>query len=382
MNIRDYFTQILPKLLRCKLAYHRQAGFASPITLTFSVTNRCQSRCQTCKIWTIYQKRPDSLKDELSLAEIDRIFRSVGEVYFFNLSGGEPFLRDDVAEIIGSAIDHMHPRIIHIPTNALAPDLVERGVRRTLETMASKSWRVPLSVKPSLDGTGEMHDKIRGVPGNFEKVMDTVERLKGIREQQSNLHVELGTVVSRMNMDHLQEIAEFVHNLGGIESYRNEVAEERAEFFNENSHITPTAEEYASLMQDFSQRILENTRGKRKLARITEALRLVYYEYAAQIMKEQRQVLPCYAGITNAHLNPYGQVWPCAVLGYEQPMGNLRDYDYDFDMLWNSRQACEVRDYIRTGNCACPLANQSYSNILCNPKATLKVVANIVRLSV
>ena len=134
-------------------------------------------------------------------------------------------------------------------------------------------------------------------------------------------------------------------------------------------------------MQDFSQNILENTRGKRRLARITEALRLVYYEYAAQIMKEQRQVLPCYGGITNAHLNPYGQVWPCAVLGYEQPMGNLRDCDYNFDALWNSEQACEVRDYIKTGNCACPLANQAYSNILCNTKATLKVIANIVRLT-
>jgi MoaA/NifB/PqqE/SkfB family radical SAM enzyme len=380
MNARDYFTQILPRVLQYKLIYHGLRRPTSPMTLTFSVTNLCQSRCQSCNIWDIYKKRPGLWKDELSLEEIEKTFRSVGQIYFFNISGGEPFLRRDLADIVGLAIDHMRPRIIHTPTNAISPLRVQEGVIRILEIMKSKDWQVPFTVKPSLDGVGEVHDTIRGVPGNFDKVMDTIERLKQIRERYANLHVELGTVVSRMNMHHLEELADFVHSLDGIESYRNEVAEERTEFFNQNASITPTADEYAELMNGFSQRIWEKTRGKRKLARVTEALRLVYYKYAARIMEEQRQVLPCYGGITNAHINPYGQVWPCAVLGYDQPMGNLRDYDYDFHKLWNSETARQVRAYIKARNCACPLANQSYSNILCHAKATAEVVANVVRL--
>jgi len=250
-----------------------------------------------------------------------------------------------------------------------------------LEIMGARQWQGPLTVKPSLDGVGEVHDRIRGVPGNFERVLETVERLKRIRERYSNLHVELGTVVSRMNMYHLEELADFVHNLEGIESYRNEIAEERTEFLNRDSHITPTADEYARLMKEFSRGIWANTRGKRELARVTEALRLVYYQYATRIMKEQRQVLPCYGGITNAHINPYGQVWPCAVLGYEQPMGDLGDYDYDFHALWSSEQARTVRAYIKAGHCACPLANQAYSNILCSTRATVEVIINFARLS-
>jgi len=380
MNARDYLTQILPRVIKYKLIYYNWVKPISPMTLTFSVTNLCQSRCQTCNIWEIYKKQPDLRKSELSLDEIERIFQSIGPIYFFNISGGEPFLRRDLPEIVGLAIDYMRPRIIHTPTNAIAPGRVEEDVTRILEIMASRKWQIPFTVKPSLDGVGEMHDKIRGVPGNFEKVIDTVERLKRIRERYPNLHVELGTVVSRMNMHHLEELAAFVHGLNGIESYRNEVAEERAEFFNQNSSITPTADEYAELMKGFSQRIWANTRAKRKLARVTEALRLVYYKYAIRIMKENRQVLPCYGGITNAHINPYGQVWPCAVLGYDQPMGNLRDYDYDFHKLWRSDQARRVRAYIKARNCACPLANQSYSNILCSAKATAEVIVNIVRL--
>lgn len=381
MNARDYFTQILPRVLQYKFTYHNLKKPMGPMTLTFSVTNLCQSRCQSCNIWDIYKKRPGMWKNELSLDEIEKTFRSIGPIYFFNISGGEPFLRRDLPEIVGLAVEHMHPRIVHTPTNAISPGRVEEGVIRILEIMEARNWQGPFTVKPSLDGVGEMHDEIRGVPGNFDKVMETVERLKRIRQRYPNLHVELGTVVSRMNMHHLDELADFVHGLDGIESYRNEIAEERTEFFNQNASITPTADEYAELMKGFSYRIWRNTRGKRKLARVTEALRLVYYKYAARIMKENRQVLPCYGGITNAHINPYGQVWPCAVLGYDQPMGNLRAYGYDFHKLWNSEQARQVRAYIKARNCACPLANQSYSNIVCSAKATAEVVANIVRLS-
>ena len=381
MNARDYFTQILPQVLQHKLTYYGLKKPTNPITLTFSVTNLCQSRCQTCNIWEIYKKQPELVQSELELEEIEKIFQSIGPIYFFNLSGGEPFLRRDLPEIVGLAIDHLRPRIIHTPTNALAPGRVEKDVTRILAIMESKEWQVPFTVKPSLDGVGEMHDKIRGVPGNFDKVMDTIERLKRIRQRHPNLHVELGTVVSKMNMHHLEKLGTFVHSLDGIESYRNEIAEERAEFFNQESSITPSADEYAELMQGFSQRIWANTSAKRKLARVTEALRLVYYQYAARIMKENRQVLPCYGGITNAHINPYGQVWPCAVLGYDQPMGDLRDHDYDFHKLWNSEQANQVRAYIKAHHCACPLANQAYSNILCSAKATAKVIVNLARLS-
>ncbi len=377
MNGRDYVTDLLPRLVASRMAYRGWRPPPTPITLTFSVTNRCQSRCLTCRIWELYRQKPELRDAELTLDEIERIFRGLGHIYFFNVSGGEPFLREDLSDIFRLAIRHLSPRVLHTPTNALLPERIEGTTAVILQHMAQIGYDAPFTVKPSLDGIGARHDEIRGVPGNFVRVLETLERLKRLRERYPNLHVEVGTVVSRANMHEIDAIVDYVHTLD-IESYRNEIAEQRAEFFNREDPITPSGEEYAALMEVFARRVRKNIGAKRELAKITEALRLVYYEYAARILQERRQVLPCYAGITNAHINPYGQVWPCCVLGYDRPLGELRAADYDFGRVWHSPQAQAVRASIRAGECACPLANQAYSNILCDPVATGKVLANMV----
>lgn len=376
MNIA-YILELFSKILNYKLARKRLVRPANPITLTFSVTNVCQSRCKTCKIWELYLKHPEKKKEELRLDEIEKIFKNIGHIYFFNISGGEPYLREDLPEIVGLACKYLTPRIVHIPTNALVPELIEHQTVKTLEIMKRENHNVPLTVKPSLDGVGEKHDEIRGVKGNFEKVLDTVERLKRVRKKYPNLYVEVGTVISKFNIIDVEEIADFVHNEMGIESYRNEIAEQRAEFFNIGDPITPSGSEYEGLVHSFSRKIGQNIKSKRRLTKITESLRLVYYDYVGKILKENRQVLPCFAGISNAHLTPYGDIWPCCVLGYDKPMGNLRGVGYDFRKIWHSKNAKDVRKYIREGNCVCPLANQTYSNILCNLKSLCRVIKNI-----
>ena len=195
-----------------------------------------------------------------------------------------------------------------------------------------------------------------------------------------NFHLELGTVISKFNIHNLSEIEDYVHSLG-VQSYRNEIAEERAEFFNLGDAVTPDAETYERLASVFAEKIRANLSMKKEMTKVTESLRLVYYGLAVKILKEQRQVIPCYAGIANAHINYDGEVWPCCVLGYYKPMGFLRDKSYDFQKIWRSRQADRVRGYIKGGNCACPLANQAYSNILCSPKYLGKVLKTFLNLS-
>ena len=113
--------------------------------------------------------------------------------------------------------------------------------------------------------------------------------------------------------------------------------------------------------------------------KITNAFRLVYYDLALQTMREKRQIIPCYGGISNAHMTPYGDIWACCTLGYEKSLGNLRDFNYNFQTLWNSQQAKEVRDHLRKGNCQCPLANQTYSNMLLHGPSLLKVIWKIFK---
>ncbi|TKJ41565.1 radical SAM protein [candidate division LCP-89 bacterium B3_LCP] len=368
-------TRILGHILHAYGRRFRLAKGSHPITLTFSVTSRCQSRCLTCHIGDKSRKGHFKDKPDLSLDEIEKIFKSLGKLYFFNVSGGEPFLRSDLPDIVELAIEHLKPGIIHIPTNALAPGPIEKGCREILQKIRKRNIKIPLTVKPSIDGLGDLHDKIRGVRGNFEKLEETIIRLKLLEEEFPEFHLELGTVISRYNIGQLSEIEDYVHTLG-VQSYRNEIAEERAEFFNKGDGIAPSAELYEKVIQRFAEEIRRHVGKKRPLTRLTESLRLTYYEFAVKILKKRTQVIPCYGGISNLHLNYNGQLWPCCVLGYDKPLADLRDLNYDVQRAMKTPQARAILDFIRKKGCYCPLANQWYSNILLNPLALARVILN------
>lgn len=381
MKKSDLFTKLLPDL--CRYRMNRWFGYKNfnPITLTYSVTAACQSRCKTCQIGAMFYQHPDRVKKDLSLNEIEKIFRTMKPVYFFNMSGGEPFLREDLPEIVRLACRYLKPRVVHTPTNAILTDRIIENTEKIIKIVREYDVSVPVTVKPSIDGVGELHDEIRGVKGNFKCLLKTIEGLKRLEDKYDNFHLELGTVISNFNIEHLGEIEDFVHSLG-VESYRNEVAECRTEFFNLDDKITPPAEVYQNLIKDFAKKVEENIANKKTLAKTTEALRVVYYDIAGKILKKKCQVIPCYAGVSNVHINFDGGVWPCCVLGYEQEMGNLREYNYDFQKLWHSIQAEKVRKYIRHKNCACPLANQSYSNILMHFPSLFKAGIKMAEFSV
>lgn len=374
MNVRDFVFYFLPRIPAYQLARGELLRSGLPITLTFSVTSRCQSRCKTCYIW----KNSPMPGEELTLAEIRRIFAGVcGQIYYLNISGGEPTLRDDLPSILLAACQNIHPRMIHIPTNGLDPDRVEWIVRESLQATRSAGWEQCFTVKPSLDGIGSHHDEIRGVAGNWEQLLDTVVRLKKLKSRFRNLYVELGTVISRFNADKIPQIAQFVQSMN-VDNYRSEIAQERAEFSNIGSGVTPSAHLYAGLMEDFKARAAEQLSKQPRLARVTQAFRFVYYDLVTRILAEKRQAIPCFAGISNTHLMANGELWPCCVLGSEHSLGNLRQAGYDFRRVWHSRKAAQTRRFIRRGGCHCPMANQAYSNILCHWPSLMEVFSRIL----
>lgn len=381
MKKMDLFTKLMPYLASYKMNRWFGNKKFTPMTLTYSVTAACQSKCKTCQIGAMYCQDPSRAEKDLTLGEVEKIFSSMKPIYFFNMSGGEPFLRKDLPEIVEMACRYLKPRVIHTPTNAIMSDRIIENTEKIIKIIRTYDATVPFTVKPSIDGVGELHDEIRGVKGNFDSLIKTIEGLKKLEKKYDNFHLELGTVISNYNINHLEEIEDFVHSLG-VESYRNEVAECRTEFFNLNDPITPPAEVYQRLIKEFARKVEENIGKKKRLARTTEAMRVVYYDIAGRILKEQRQIIPCYAGVSNAHINYDGGVWPCCVLGYDKQMGNLREYNYDFQELWHSKDAEEVRKYIKGKNCACPLANQAYSNELLHLPSFLKAGVKTLKYSI
>jgi MoaA/NifB/PqqE/SkfB family radical SAM enzyme len=275
------------------------------------------------------------------------------------------------------ACRHLQPAVVHVPTNAIAVKRIVRGVEEILQVLQRVSPATLLTVKPSFDGLGEQHDEIRGVRGNFERLLELLEQLAPLRQAFPSLKVGLGTVVSTFNVEQLAGIAEFAER-AGVDSYINEIAEVRSEMFNADSGITPEVEAYARAMVGFKARTERMLRQRRGLSRVTLAFRLYYYDLVVRILREQRQVLPCYAGVSNVHISPYGDLWPCCIRAYDGSFGNVREAGYDFFRVWCSGRAAAVRRGIRAGECACPLANQAYSNMLFSPEALLYVLARLL----
>ncbi len=376
MNILSYAVELFPKVIKYKLSFLGIIKSPLPDNFTFSVTNMCQSRCKTCNIWQLYEKKPKLKEKELKLWEIEKIFKSMGHIYFFNVSGGEPFLRNDLPEIVELACKYLTPRIISIPTNAIESDLIIRQTKKILEKI--KKYNVVLSIKLSFDGVENNHDKIRGIKGNFKNFIKTYNGLKEIQEDYPNFDIGIATVISKFNLEKIKDISEYVKKLNP-NIYINEIAEERSELFTKGKSITPSWEQYKKAIDFFSKEAMKEMKKSKSLVKVTQAFRLVYYELVVKTMKEKKQVIPCYAGIASVHINTYGDVWPCCILGYEKSMGNLKDFNYNFKKIWHSKQANEVRKYIKQKNCYCPLASVSYTNILCSFSYMIKVIKNILK---
>lgn len=348
--------ELISKIPQYKLFRKYNYPKILPLNLTVSITYNCNSRCNTCNVW---KKKTN----EFTAEEFDRTFKSIGSSpYWLTISGGEPFLRKDIAEICCSAYNHFKPGIINIPTNGIMhstiPEKVEEIIKNCKETQ--------IIVNLSIDGIGEKHDRIRNVKDNFEKALKTYDALHALDYPNFNLGIH--TVISKYNVNAIPEIYEYFEEKNP-DSYITEIAEERVELDTIGSGITPSIEEYTETV-DF----LIGKLGRKKysgVSRMTQAFRLEYYDHVKKVLREKRQILPCYAGFASAQIAPDGDVWACCIRA--EPVGNLRDVDYDFKKVWFDDSACRQRDSIKRKECYCPLANAHYTNMLCDLKTLIKV---------
>lgn len=367
--------KLAPRIIKYKSSRFLGTKPALPISLTVSVTNQCNSRCKTCSIWNKYSNHQELKETEFKTEEFAKTFEKFnGKIFWATLSGGEPFMRRDLPEIFEALCEHCHPAVVNIPSNGLLSPLIESQIKKILE----KNFDTDLTLNLSLDGVGEKHEKIRGIPGNFERVLDTYERVKKLKEQFPRFQIGIHTVISKHNINDALEVYEFAKKLEP-DSYITEVAEHRTELFNSNDDITPDADSYAKFAEELSKNIRRDyLHSKKNVSKVTQGFRLEYYRVAAQVLRENRQVIPCYAGYASCQITPFGDVWPCCILGYDKAMGNLREVNYDFKKVWHSKKANEIRKYIIGKNCACPLANAHYTNILCNFTKLLEVSKNLL----
>lgn len=357
--------QVVPQIPAMKATYVTGRVFALPMNITVSVSYRCNSRCKTCNVWLL----PN---DDLGLDEWDRVFESLGKApYWFTFSGGEPTLRHDLPDMVGSAYRHCQPGIINIPTNGIQSNIIPGRIERVLQA-APKSEVI---INLSLDGVGLKHNEIRGVRNNWTRAMATYASLKQLKTQYKNLTLGVHSVISNFNVDSFAELCDYVQRELKPDSFITEIAEERVELDTVGTGITPNAEQYTVAIDT----LLDSMREKKLtgIAEVTQAFRRQYYELVKRTLREHRQVIPCMAGVASAQIAPNGDVWTCCIRA--QSMGNLREHNYDFGTVWRTGKAKELRRSIKAGECYCPLANAAYTNMLIHEPTVMKVAASVAK---
>ncbi len=334
-----------------------------PFSVVISISFRCNSKCRTCDIW----RKPN---DDMTVAEWDQVFASLGRsVEYLTFTGGEPFLRPDLDEMVIAGYRHCRPSYITIPTNGLLTD----RILAQADHICRECQGTDVGINLSLDGVGDEHDDIRGVPGNWERAMATWQGLKALKARHPNLLVTVHTVISRFNTHRFRQIYEGLSFLQP-DSYITEVAEERVELDTVGWGITPQPEVYAPIA-DFLSEQAKKAPAK-GFARFTQGFRAQYYQIARRTLFEQRQVIDCYAGWASAHIAPNGDLWSCCIRA--EPVGNLRQTGYDIRPLWFSAEMQALRRSIYQKECACPMANATYANMLLHPPTVARVAIDLI----
>lgn len=159
-----------PARLASAIVANRLGKVPYPAYVTYIVTWICNAKCVMCDSW----KKPSP--EDLTLEEVDRIFSQLKPVDAVRFSGGEPWVRQDLAELINIVDRRVSPKVIHITSNGYLTGRILDGIRK-LENPRK------VHIKISIDGLEETHDRVRAVPGGWKKAMATLEGLAKLRDE-------------------------------------------------------------------------------------------------------------------------------------------------------------------------------------------------------
>ena len=331
-----------------------------PIHLTFFVTRRCNAQCPFC----FYLKAEDRTQpgDELTLAEINQLSSSLNRLLWLAFSGGEIFLRKDLPEISRVFYKNNRPSIMLYPTNGLLPERITEMTEQILKDCPKST----ITVKLSLDGLGEAHDRLRNTPGSFVKTMETYTMLSGLLEKYRHFELGVNTVFFSGNQDAMDEIIDFVSSMEGIKTHTISLV--RGDIC-DKTFLNIDMEKYRHAIDRLEQNLKQKETSKLyrfKGARIKAAQDILQRDLISRTFHEQKRLIPCYAGSLNLVIREDGEVYPCEILS--RSLGNVRDYGYSFARLIHSDRAKAVINAISDGQCFCTHECYLMTNILFNPR--------------
>lgn len=314
--------------------------------LILYVTNHCNMKCDHCFF-------ADNLNDgtsDISPERVERLFKTVPRIREeIAITGGEPILHRKLPEIVRLIHDSPASRDIQINTNGW---YIDRTINYATEM---KKWnRKRISIQISLDGLEETHDRIRGLPGSFQRAMETAEKLRAMAS-----YAEPGfftpvflMVINSRNYREVRPLAEFLHKQFGLCLAVELVRGTRFSVWNvpegilENDFNPPTLElppesEWDSIYAEVRDLNREWGFPFRHFA--------TKLKYQFEMLRTQKRSVECIApsGLTPV-VYANGDVATCE---FARPFANLGDFEDDFSALWNSPQAMTNRAALTGCHC-------------------------------
>lgn len=306
-----------------------------PVDAVVAVTYRCDSHCNMCNIW---QLPPGP---ELEPEMYRRLPRTLEDV---NITGGEPFLRDDLVDIVRIVDEHCGgPRIV-ISTNGFQ----KRRILNAAPALMKIGRNVGIAV--SLDGIGDTHDGIRGVEKGFDAVVETLTGLRKLGYR----NVRVAFTAQRENVEHLGAVYDLSRQFGF--QFTTSVAQNSEFYFStdENQRIEPGTLE-AELRYVMRKELL-SFNPKRWL-------RAYFYAGVERFNTRRERLLGCRAGRDSVFIDPEGKVFPCLTLNRE--MGNLADRP--FGEIWRSTEAGAAREAVDSCRLPCWMICTARTSMRRNP---------------
>ncbi|MBI4718932.1 MAG: radical SAM protein [Planctomycetes bacterium] len=304
----------------------------SPPFVILFINSICNMKCEHCFYWQELNS-----PDDLTFDELVSLSNELGPIENLNLSGGEPFLRKEFGAICRQFIRKNGVREIYVPSNGYYTDKTIKQIRETLQ---EKSLRL-FAIELSLDGMPEFHDTFRVTKDSFKKAMETYDALAALQEEDPRLQIHAISTATQTNMDEIRRLTTFLfdrcprmshHNLALIRGDRK------------NPTLTgPKLDEYQALYE-YVRRLWAPRERSRYGAIVEPMLQWAKIKTA----REQRQVVPCRAGVLSVVIHANGDVALCE---QHEPLDNLRRKS--FMEIWHSEAARQLRASIRAKECYC-----------------------------
>lgn len=280
---------------------------------TVIVTYRCNAKCTMCNRYKV----PSKPEEEISIETIKKL----PEMYFTNITGGEPFIRDDLKDIVRELLKKSD-RIV-ISTNGFFTDRIVELCKEFPQ----------VGIRISIEGLEKTNNEIRGLDDGFNRGYTTLKKLVDMCMKD----VGFGMTVQDRNAADLVPLYNISDELGmefATASLHNSF------YFVESNNIIKDRLTVAQNFEDLVNRLLDSNSPK-KWFRAYFNHGLINYIFS------QKRLLPCDMSFDTFFIDPYGDVMPCNGTKEKQVMGNLNRQSWE--ELWNSEQAEKVRSFVR--NC-------------------------------